>query len=224
MASVLKSEELSRGSDYPQPVVFNVEDVQTRARDYLQQVQQEAAEILAHAHQQAKELRQQAKADGLAAAQAEMQQRVQQAAQQLSDGRCKTAIAACETSVEALARETAQWLDRWRDQTVDLASKIAEKLLRRSMQDSSETLRAWMEEAIVAMRDVRDIRVHVHPDDFSVAGQFLQQLAKSVPQAASVEILSDPEVSLGGCIVRSSSGQIDQQLETQLQRLVDQLL
>jgi flagellar biosynthesis/type III secretory pathway protein FliH len=50
----------------------------------------------------------------------------------------------------------------------------------------------------------------------AVAGRFLQNLAKSVPQAAQVEVLPDPEISLGGCIVRSSHGQLDQQLETQL--------
>ena len=91
------------------------------------------------------------------------------------------------------------------------------------MQDHDETRRVWMEEAIVAMRNVRELLVLVHPDDFSVAGRFLQQLAKSIPQAASVEILPDPEIKAGGCVVRSSHGQLDQQLESQLQRLVEQL-
>lgn len=89
--------------------------------------------------------------------------------------------------------------------------------------DHEETLRVWMEEAIAAMREVRELRVLVHPDDFAVAGRFLQQLSKSIPQAASVEIIPDPEISLGGCLVRSAHGQLDQQLEVQLQRLVEQL-
>jgi flagellar biosynthesis/type III secretory pathway protein FliH len=223
MAAVLKSEQLSRGSDYPQAVVFNVEDVQTRAREYLIQVQREAAEILAAAQAEAVRIRAQAQEQGVAQAQATVEQKIQTAAQQLSDARCKTAIAACEATVEKLTKETSQWLAVWRTQTVDLATKIAERILRREMSASEETLRVWMEEAIVAMRDVRDIRVLVHPDDFAVAGRFLQNLAKSVPQAAQVEVLPDPEISLGGCIVRSSHGQLDQQLETQLQRLAEQL-
>ena len=44
-----------------------------------------------------------------------------------------------------------------------------------------------------------------------------------IPQAAQIEVIPDPEISLGGCIVRSMHGLIDQQLETQLQRLVEQL-
>lgn len=223
MASVLKSANLSRGSDYPQAIVFNVEDVHSRARDYLQQVQQEAAEILAAAKREAVQIREQAKIDGLAESEHLLEQNVQQAAQELSDKRCKTAIEACEATVRNLSLETTQWLSLWRDQTIELAARIAEKILRRELTDREETLRVWMEEALFAMREVRDVRVLVHPDDFSVAGRFLQQLVKSVPQAASVEVLPDPDVSLGGCIVRSSQGQLDQQLETQLQRLVEQL-
>lgn len=223
MASVLKSDILARGSEYPQPIAFNVEDVQSRARDYLSQVQQEASAILATAKLDATKILEQAKLDGLAQAETAVTQRVEQSAQQLSDKRCKTAIAACEATVKSLTEDTTKWLAMWRNQSIELAVKIAEKLLRREMQDKEETLRVWMEEAIVAMRDARDVRVLVHPDDFAVAGRFLQQLAKSVPQAASVEILPDPEISLGGCIVRSTHGHIDQQLESQLQRLVQQL-
>lgn len=223
MAAVLKSEQFSPGSNYPQAVVFNVEDVQSRARDYLAQVQREAAAILAAAQQDAVRIREQAKAEGIAEAKQSNQEHIQTTAQQLSDTRCKTAIAACEAAVEKLSQQTTQWLGLWRNQTVELATRIAEKILRREMSASEETLRVWMEEALVAMRDVRDIRVLVHPDDFAVAGRFLQQLAKSVPQAASVEILPDPEISLGGCIVRSTHGQLDQQLETQLARLAEQL-
>ena len=228
MASVLKSSSLkadasATGSDYPQLVAFNVEDVQVRARDYLSQVEKEANEILEAAQQDAADIRERSRAEGLAAAQSQVQQQIQEAAQQLSDRRCKTAIAACEATVSQLTHDTTQWLALWRNQTVELAAQIAEKLVRREMEDSNETLRVWMEEAIVALRDARDVRVLVHPDDFAVAGRFLQQLAKSVPQAATVEILPDPEVTFGGCIVRSTHGQIDQQLETQLQRLVDQL-
>ena len=110
-----------------------------------------------------------------------------------------------------------------RNLTVELAARMAEKLVRRAMQDNEEVLRVWLEEAIIAMRDARELRILVNPGDFSVAGRFLQNLTKMIPQAALIEVIPDPEISLGGCIVRSMHGFIDQQLETQLQRLVEQL-
>ena len=222
MASVLKSESIGSG-EISRPVAFNIVDVQSRARQYLIEVQAEAAQILSQARDESVRLKEEAKQQGLAEAQKNFEQSVEEAAQKRSDARCKTAIASCEATVAELTKETANWLALWRNQTVELAAKIAEKILRREMADENELLRVWMEEALVAMRDARDVRVLVHPDDFAVAGRFLSGLAKSVPQAASVEVIPDPEVSLGGCVVRSNHGQIDQQLETQLQRLVDQI-
>ena len=223
MASVIKQDELIRGDASPQPVAFNVEDVQARARNYLEDARRQADEILATARLEAASLLTETKAKALAAANQEFEKRVQDSAQKLSDTRCKTAIAACEAAVSGVAESTTQWLATWRNQTVALAARIAEKIVRREMQDNDELLRVWLEEALVAMRDSRDLRLSVHPDDFAVAGRFLQQLGKSVPQAIDVEILPDPQVEQGGCIVLSNNGRIDQQLLVQLDRLVEQL-
>jgi flagellar assembly protein FliH len=219
MASVLKQDGLLRGTATACPVAFNVEDVQSKARDFLAEVQQQAATILNQARQDADKIRVQAKQEGLRDA----QKQIEETANRLSDQRCRTAIAGCNQSVDQLNEATTQWLAQWRIQTVELAARIAEKLVRREMASNNELLRVWMEEAIVALRDERDLRVLVHPDDFSIAGRFLQSMAKSVTHAASVEIIPDPEIRPGGCIVRSKHGQIDQQLETQLERLADQL-
>lgn len=223
MASVIKHDKLTGGHGLQQPQEFNVQDVQVRAREYLAEMQRQGDQIVEQAKQEATKIREAAKLKGIQEAEQELEQKVSEGAQKLSDVRCKTAIAACEQAVETLASNTAEWLGLWRKQTVALASKMAEKLVRKQMQDNDEVLEVWLEEAIVATRDMRDLRVLVNPDDFAVAGRFLQQLAKSVPQAASAEIVPDPEVDLGGCIVRNSDGEIDQQLDVQLERLVEQL-
>ncbi|MBX3423576.1 MAG: hypothetical protein KF752_18625 [Pirellulaceae bacterium] len=223
MASVLKPDTLQRGKTTAIPIAFNVQDVQSRAQDYLAEIQQRADEILAEAHTQAQQIKEQARKDGLTAAQAEVERQIEERAGKLSDQRCRTAIAACQKSVDKLTSETSQWLARWRDQTVELSAKIAEKLIRREMAVDQELLRVWMEEAIVALRDQREIRVLVHPDDFAVAGRFLQNLIQTMPHAGAIEVTPDPQVEPGGCIAKSQHGQIDQQLQTQLLRLTAQL-
>lgn len=223
MATILKQEQLKRSGDAVQLAAFNVDDVQQRARAYLAEVQQQAEQIIAQANSDAAQIREQASQAGFAAGEAEMDERIEARAQQISDTRCKSAIQSCEETVTQLIDETAKWLSTWRNLTVEIASRMAEKVVRREMRDNQETLRVWLEEALVAMRDERDIRVLVHPDDFAVAGRFLQNLAKLIPQAAHTQVIPDPQIRLGGCVVRSANGQFDLQLETQLQRLVDQL-
>jgi flagellar assembly protein FliH len=223
MATILKGDRIGKSSTEAHLIAFNVEDVQERARAYLAEIQQQAALIVEDANKKAVEIATAAHQTGMASARAEFDDQVERRAQQISDQRCKTAITSCEATVQKLSAETAEWLTKWRNLTVELASQMAEKLVRRSMKDNEEVLRVWLEEAIIAMRDARELRVLVHPDDFAVAGRFLQNLTKMIPQAAQIEVIPDPQVSLGGCIVRSMHGFIDQQLETQLQRLVEQL-
>lgn len=221
MASVIKHGSLP--DELKTPDTFNVQDVQQRADEYFADMKAKAAALIQEANDEAATIRETARQKGLKAAESEFEQKVNAQAHKLSDARCKTAIQTCEGTVSKLSTSTMQWLEVWRKQTVTLATKMAEKIVRREMQDNTEVLSAWLEEAIVATRDMRDLRVLVHPDDFAVAGRFLTQLAKTVPQAASAEIVPDPEVEIGGCIVRNNDGQIDQQLTTQLDRLIDQL-
>jgi flagellar assembly protein FliH len=223
LASVLKHDSLQIGTSSPQPVAFNIDDVQQRARGYLHEVQQQATAILAQARQEAERVKSIARQQALTEARDEMERRIEERASQLSQERCKTAIASCQQTVEHLSQSISQWLAEWRNQTVVLSAQIAEKLVRHSLSVDNEILRVWMEEAIVAMRDERDVRVLVHPDDFVLAGRFLQNLTKSIPNAGDVTIIPDPQVQAGGCLVRSRNGQIDQQIETQLRRLTEQL-
>jgi len=223
MATILKGDRIGQISTDAHLIVFNVEDVQERARAYLAEIQQQAMQIIEEANKKAIDIAMAAHQAGLASGRAEIDDQVERRAQQISDQRCKTAIASCEATVQQLSGETTAWLTHWRNLTVELASQMAEKLVRRSMKDNEEVLRVWLEEAIIAMRDARELRILVNPDDFTVAGRFLQNLTKMIPQAARIEVIPDPEISLGGCIVRSMHGLIDQQLESQLQRLVEQL-
>ena len=223
MASVLKQNALIEQGEYPRAVAFNMEDVQAKARDYLAEVQQQADKIIEDAKAEAARIQQQARETGAAEAKKQFDEQVAQESRRLSDQKCKTALVACQKTVDELVDVTSEWLAVWRNQTVELAGMMAERLTRKAMDDESELLRVWLEEALVAMRESRELRVLVHPDDFSVAGRFLQSLVKTVPQAAAVEVMPDPSINPGGCVVRSSDGQFDQQLSSQLDRLIEQL-
>lgn len=223
MATILKQSQLQQSGADQRIVAFNVDDVQQRAQAYLAQVREQAAEVIAAAKREADSVRAAARTAGLAEAQKDLTQQIEERARQMTEERIRTAMAACQHAVDSLSSDTTSWLQQWRDLTIELAVSMAEKLVRQSMAHGVEPLRVWLEEALMLMRDARDVHILVHPDDFTWAGRYLQQMAKHVPHAGSAEILPDPEVSRGGCIVRCQHGQVDQQLETQLARLGEQL-
>lgn len=224
MAAVLKSFHPSSDPSSAVPIAFNVRDVHYQAESYLREVQQRGQEILCAAERDAAAIRETAEQQGYAEAEAKFSQRLAEEARRLSDDRCRLAISACEQTVQELGNDTADWLAKWRDQTISLAVCIAEKLIRNTTEPNKiDLLRTWLEEAICKISDTREIRVHVHPDDFSTAGECLSRLAASVPHAATAQVIPDVAIEAGGCLVRTTHGQVDQQLSTQLQRLVEQL-
>jgi flagellar assembly protein FliH len=223
MATILKQDQIRQSGETPRAISFNTEDVHQRAQAYLDQVRLQGQEIIAQAQREAAQVRAAARAAGLQDAQKDLAKQIEEASLKLTEDTIRTATAACQQSLNSLSADTQQWLQEWRDVTVDMAIAMAEKLVRQSMAHGVEPLRVWLEEALMLMRDARDVHILVHPDDFTWAGRYLQQMAKHVPHAGSAEVLPDPTVSRGGCVVRCQHGQVDQQLETQLARLGEQL-
>lgn len=222
MATILKSEQLTSPNS-PRLVAFNVDDVQERATAYLDEIKSQGQKMIADAQAQVAAIRQAARDEGFAEAQRNVASQIENRARELTEERTRTATAACQQAVNQLEAETIQWLQEWRNLTVDLAISMAEKLVRHSMASGQEPLRVWLEEALMMLRDAREVQVIVHPDDFTWAGRYLQSITKHVPLAGQAEVLPDPQVSPGGCIVRCPQGKVDQQLETQLARLAEQL-
>lgn len=223
MASILKARSPSTATK-DGPIAFNLQDVQLSADSYLAEVQSRAEEILCEAREMAREVQEKARKQGLEQAEQEFDERVQQAARKLTELRCRTAIASCESALERINETTVNWLTAWRDQTVSLAAHMAEKLVRQEISlDRRKTLSHWLEDALNSLRESRSIHICVHPDDHSIAEQLLELIARSIPQTSEARVVADSKVELGGCIVRTSHGQIDQQLTTQLERLVEQL-
>ncbi len=223
MATIFKSNEMKPTGDMPGVIAFNIDDLQTRGEAYLSEVRQQAAQIVEAAKKESEAVRTASRSTGLADAQKLFAQQVEERAQQLTEERIKTAVASCQQAIDQLSSETTRWLQQWRDMTVDIAIAMSEKLMRQSMAHGVEPLSVWLEEALMLMREARDVQILVHPDDFTWAGRYLQQMARHLPHAGTAEVLPDPEISVGGCIVRSPQGEVDLQLETQLARLAEQL-
>lgn len=80
---------------------------------------------------------------------------------------------------------------------------------------SREALHAMLSELIAQRRSGIAFAAHVHPDDFSLLAAAGEERVRWV---------SDPDVKVGGIILRSADGSLDARLETQLHALAQALL
>ena len=114
------------------------------------------------------------------------------------------------------------------------ASGVATKYLAR---DDADVLASfgtgWQSRgqvlAVAAVRPLKQVRVYsrdaANRQKFleALAGQ-IERLTKEFNRLAPLEIVADPSVSAGGCRLETQFGVIDQQFESQLARLREELL
>lgn len=216
MASIIRSSDRSANV---QPSTFNFDDMSTRADAYLQQVRGEARNIIAEATKQAETIRKQAEIDGLRAAQKQHQQQVEAEAAK----RMETVLPALRAAVADVHTSKQAWLSHWEKVGVQLASRIAERILRRELAtDASLPIELVRESLELAVGD-DGVRVLLNPQDVERFGQQIQTLAAELKPTGKVEIVGDARIDVGGCKLETKYGSIDQQLTSQLRRIEEEL-
>jgi flagellar biosynthesis/type III secretory pathway protein FliH len=202
-----------------QPIAFNFEDMNDRANEYLETVRREAAKIVQQAHQQAEQLRRQAEAAG----RADAEDSAQRALEEKLAARVGTFVAALDDLVVQTNDAKADWLRRWEQSAVAVAAAIAERIIRREIRAQPEISLELVREALRLASGAADVTLRLNPSDYELLGGSADTLTQSLGRLAPTRITADPNVAAGGCVVETALGRIDQQIESQLARIQEEL-
>ena len=219
MATIIKSgREFTSGHDV-RAAVFNLTDMSDQANQYLGGVRQQAAQLVAEANREAEEIRQRAEAAGREAAMREVEKKIQQQiARQLS-----TVLPAIGKLVQTFDLSQQAWHAQWEQGVVRLATAIAARVIRREVQQTPQITLEWISESLQLITSQRKLTVRLHPEDYAALRNEVETLAAQLRGLAPTEIVADQDVSRGGCRLDTESGSIDQQIESQLQRIEEEL-
>jgi flagellar assembly protein FliH len=212
MPTILRANDSLRSVQAP---AFNFDDLAAQANRYLEKVRGEAAKIVAQAQQEAAAIRRQAEADGRQAALASVEKVI---AAQLGG-----VLAALRQAVQEIGDAKQAWLRHWEGSAVHVAALMAKRVIRRELQTQPDVPLALVREALELAAGSSQLRIHLNPADHErIAGQ-VQALAAELAGLATAEIVADPAVGPGGCRVETKFGVIDQQIESQLARIEEEL-
>ena len=175
----------------------------------------ESAEIIENARREADKIIQEAERNGfqsgLERAELEFEQRM------------NVAAAAVEQCVAELQATKDSWLADWEKKAVHLARLIAEKILRRELDDSPKIAETYVHEALAMIADKGSVTIHLNPRDYeTVRGKFRDIIDKT-SGSREMDIVADESISAGGCRAETEVACIDQQIETQLARIEQEL-
>ena len=219
MAGIIKAGELHKGAKVARHVEFNFDDLSDRASEYLSTVKQQAAHIVTSAREQADGIKSEAQQQGhQAAAQAAVQ-----AAEAAIENQWRQLLPALQAAIEEVQRLKSCWLQQWERNAVQLAVAIAERIVRRELQQQPEIQATWIREALELAAGSHHVKLQLNPADFQTLTERRDEIAAEFENLAPTDIVPHDEVRPGGCRVVTEYGQIDQQLETQLDRIRDEL-
>jgi type III secretion protein L len=119
-------------------------------------------------------------------------------------------------SVEAAIAERDAYLARCESEVLKMAVRIAEKILGEELRTHPDKIVGIVREALTSVRRERSLSLRVNPEDADRVRTHATALAASLGPNREIQVIADPAVGRGGCLVESELGTIDARLETQL--------
>jgi flagellar assembly protein FliH len=217
MATIIKAAATSQPGIVPPLKAFQFDDV---GSSYVSRVRAEAAHLINEAKNQAAQIRAQARQEGRQAA----VQEVQAAFRSRLDEQLANVLAALGDASRQIADSRQAWQQHWERHAVELAAAMATRVCRRELSRQPEISAEWIREALALAAGSGAIVLRLHPDDCAALGPTVDAVGSRLAGIGTVQIVADPAISPGGCRVDTEFGSLDQQLESQLARLTEELL
>jgi flagellar assembly protein FliH len=207
-------------------------DIETAARNVLLRARKQADAILAAAQSEAEQLKIAAKAEGLAEGRREGQKTGHTAGleaakkQALVDRQQEVtnAINACVGAANQFESNRVELAASGVNELVKLALAVARRVTKRQAALDPQVLSNNLAEAMQLVLHAADVRIVVNPAQKATLERILPELRITWPTLKHVELIEDATVAAGGCRLHTATGQINADLDSQLDRIVADLL
>lgn len=202
-------------------------DLRQQSLDATAAARAEASQIVEAARAEADAIRAQAAAEGYAAGCAEardsLEEEIEHRSAQRSHESAQALLAPLLQSVadllQRLSRDRDEWIARWEVHAHHLARQLAERILRTRLSTEPQLAEGMLREALSLAAGLPVISLRIHPADQPL----IESASPSAAGSATCRIVIDPSITRGGCQVELSGGAIDARIETQLDRLLEEL-
>ena len=118
-----------------------------------------------------------------------------------------------------LRKHYANKLQDFNDELINLSCMIAEVIIENEIQRDHNIVIKQIEKAINELNEDAVFSVTIHPDDAKILEEAKSTLSKNSKSFAATIISTDSSIERGGCILRTSAGNIDATINTQIGKL-----
>ncbi|MBN1766792.1 MAG: hypothetical protein JW860_16175 [Sedimentisphaerales bacterium] len=211
---------------------FNLSDIAAEAQAMLDGAQRECERILAQAGQQAQEIKEKARQEGYQQGQEKGLEEGRQEGHEQALGEARETFARDSVNTLKALKEICEEFNRnkerllWQAQqeTVQLALAISEKVIKQQARQNPEITIANIKEALEFITSDTNVIINVNSRDLEHLEQMAGKNEDVWGHYSHIEIKADEGITAGGCRLCTPQGQIDGQLETQIERISQELL
>lgn len=171
----------------------------------------EAEAILARAAAEADMVRERARQEGVAAG------------RDAARAEVDAALAAVADLATGLDRHRDDLAARAADEATALAVEIAAKLVRAEVAAAPERVADVLRGAIRRASDRSRLVARVHPDDLAVCRDAAAPIMERMGGIGALEVVDDPRIARGSCVLETPTGDVDATFESQLTRVLEAL-
>lgn len=186
---------------------------------YLKKVRTEATAIVQQARDEAAKVKAQAMEEGkkaaLAAAENAVRSRI--------DQQLQTLLPTLQQAVQQIQQSRQAWQRHWETHALKLALGIAERVIRRQVAINPEIVLDLVREGLEMATGYEKITLRLNPADHAALGDRVLKISQHLARLGQVQVVSDPQITAGGCRVDTEFGNVDQRIETQLDRIAQEL-
>ncbi len=131
----------------------------------------------------------------------------------------RDALDRVDAAVEMLRAQADRLAEGARADAIEIAFQVARKILEIEIRQSPEALFALVRSAVRRAGDSRRVAIRLAPDDAAALQSEVGKAALEGVTAARIEIVADPGLSSGDCVVDTDFGQVDGRLSTRLSEI-----
>lgn len=135
-----------------------------------------------------------------------------------------------EAALEPLRRLTLEMrgtrqalLKNWEENIMQIAAAIAYQTILREPAIMREAPLELLREALELAMNCATLKIRMNPSDVTSLKEQIRVVLEETGNLAKSEVVADPKITRGGCLVETTLGVVDERLESRLERIVAEL-
>ena len=162
-------------------------------------------------------------ADGETQAMIDYTEKIQREAEIQLGTKLETLLPALNTMIERLDLAKQSFLQHWERSAVKVATVIAAKAIDQQLQEMIDVPIRLLREALELSTGSASLRIRLNDEDYETLRPQIDILLQEVTRSVHTEVVGDPSISPGGCILETAQGKIDNRIESRLARIEEEL-